>query len=85
MLPLIFIGPFVVWIVSAIAFHVLSTFGDGDGSFGNTLSVTGWGMLPSLLQLFGGFGLLYVTLRDVQFASNPEAVMGQMQSLMARI
>lgn len=84
-LLLVFIAPFFVWFVSAVALHVLSAFGDGEGSFGNTVSITAWGMLPSLLQTVVGFGFLYLTLRNVKFGGNPEAVVEQLRLLVSKI
>ncbi len=85
MLPLVFVAPFFVWIADAIALYLLSALGDGDGSFGSTLSITAWGMLPSLLQTFVGFGLLYLALRNAEFGGNPAAVEEQLRLFVSKI
>ncbi|WP_458206967.1 Yip1 family protein [Haladaptatus sp. NG-SE-30] len=84
-LPLVFVAPFIGWIVIATGFHVLTALGNGEGSFGNTASITAWGMIPSLLQTLVGFGLLYLTFRNTEFGGSPQAVLEQMQSLVSRI
>ncbi|WP_227352746.1 Yip1 family protein [Haladaptatus salinisoli] len=84
-LPFVFVAPFLVWIASAIVLHALSAFGGGEGSFGNTVSITAWGMLPSLFQTAVGFGLLYLTLRDAELGGSPEAVAEQLRLLVSKI
>lgn len=38
--------PFAIWILYAVAFHVLSGILGGEGTFRRTVVLTGWGFLP---------------------------------------
>jgi hypothetical protein len=54
-IPLVFgvgaavVTPLLLWVVYAVVFHGLSAVFDGDGSFGRTLVLSGWGYLPTII------------------------------------
>ena len=83
-IPLVFLGVLVAWPFTAIGLHVASAVAGGEGSFSNTLSVAGWGMLPSLVQMLVGIGLFYLALRGADLSgSDPQVLLDQLQSLVA--
>ena len=79
-----FVGAFVVWLVYAVVFHLVSSLAfDGDGPFARTLAVTGWGLAPAVpVGILSGF-LTYLALRSTPIPSGPEGAMAflaQMQN-----
>lgn len=74
-----FVGLFVVWMVIGAVMHLVVTFSTGGGSYGETLGVTGYGMLPVMLQTVLGVGFAYLSLRSVHLSGGPEAVAAQLQ------
>lgn len=44
----VLVRPFVIWVMYAIAFHILSGLFGGTGPFRRTLLLTGWGFLPQI-------------------------------------
>lgn len=62
------IGPFVVWLLYAIVFQILSYFFDGDGTFRETFILSGWGFLP---QIIGSALSLVATVLVLQTHSLP--------------
>lgn len=75
------VGVFVVWVVAAGVMHVIATATSGGASFGTTLGVTGYGMLPSILNTIVGLGLAYLSVRSLQLSGGPEAVAAQLQQI----
>lgn len=43
-----FFGQFVAWFLFAVVFYVLSIAVGGEGSFGDTLKLNGWGFIPAI-------------------------------------
>jgi hypothetical protein len=83
-IPFVFLGVLAAWPLTAIGLHIASAVAGGEGSFSNTLSVAGWGMLPSLVQMLVGIGLFSLALRGADLSgSNPQVVLDQLQSLVA--
>jgi len=79
----------VVWFLFAVAFHVLSTFVyDGDGSFVETLAVTGWGSLPKVFAALVSLVIIsYVVLVQGLVTpdfSDPQAIQQYVQSIQTR-
>lgn len=81
MLPLVFVGGFVGWLLLGVGLHVASAVADGEGSFGRTLAVAGWGMLPSLLQLVVGLTAAAIVIPGMEFSGDPETLSRQLQGL----
>jgi hypothetical protein len=76
------LGVFLIWIVSGAVMHVIATAADGGDSFGATLAVTGYGMLPTVLNVVVGFGFVTLALQSVTLSGGPQAVAGQIQSVL---
>jgi hypothetical protein len=79
----------VVWLLFAVAFHVFSTFVyDGDGSFVETLAVTGWGSLPkvfaAILSLVVVSYVVFVQGLATPDFSDPRAIQQYIQSIQTR-
>lgn len=79
-----FLGVFVLWIVAAAVMHFVATTSPGGGSMGETLGVTGYGMLPSVLQTVLGIGFAYLAVQGVHLSGGPEAVATQLQRVFQR-
>ncbi|MDY7081723.1 MAG: YIP1 family protein, partial [Halobacteria archaeon] len=66
------VGTFVVWVVYAVVFYVISLFFDGEGEFKDTLLLSGWGFLPTIFSsLIGGIAL-YIALQNMAVPQNPQ-------------
>lgn len=81
-LPLVFLGTFLGWLLTAVGLHLTSKLaGSGSGGFGATLAVVGWSTLPAVVQTLFGVAGLWLALQGVEFASDPEVVRVQVQRL----
>lgn len=66
------VGPVVVWLIYAGVFHGISSLAfDGDGSFGTTLAVTGWGFVPAVLSAAISGVLGWYALRTIGIPTGP--------------
>lgn len=75
----------VVWLAIGAAFHVLSTLiYEGEGSFRETLAVTGWGYVPQALVTILSIGVL-AYLFFVQGIPQPEITLEQYQQYVASL
>ncbi|WP_435153132.1 YIP1 family protein [Haladaptatus sp. DFWS20] len=45
-----FVLTFVVWLFYSVAFYAISSLFDAEGSLRDTMAVTGWGYLPSIIH-----------------------------------
>ena len=81
LLPLVFLSLVVVWLLIALALHVLSALFDARGGFGATLSAVGWGMVLELVSTAIGLGVIAATLYGTEFASDPELLLDQLEAL----
>ncbi|WP_123538979.1 Yip1 family protein [Halosimplex salinum] len=77
-LPLLFVGVGIVWFGVGIALYVAAKLANGRGSFSETLAVTAYGTVPSLLTAVAGAGLL------VWFAANADLGTGDTERLAAQ-
>ena len=69
-----FVVTFVVWALYAGVFHGLSAFAfDGEGSFGRTLSVTGWGFLPGIVGGAINAVVSFSVYASVSLPADPQA------------
>jgi hypothetical protein len=66
-------GPFVTWLLYALAFQLLTYFFGGEGEFRDTFALTGWGFLP---RAFGAVLSLVVTVYLAQTMTPPADVAG---------
>lgn len=72
------IGIFVVWFGVGIALHVAAKLADGRGSFGETLAVTAYGMVPTLVAAAVGSVLLVWLAAEADLgAGDPERLVAQ--------
>lgn len=66
------IGVLIVWLLYAVAFHAVSAAGFGaEGSFRDTLALTGWGFVPRIPEGLISAGVTYVVFSGVTFPSDP--------------
>ncbi|WP_332898194.1 Yip1 family protein [Haladaptatus sp. CMSO5] len=68
------VAQFVIWLVFAILFHVISIVFDGEGKFTKTLALTGWGFFPSIFGGILGIGAMYLALQGIPAPTSPEAI-----------
>ena len=80
-LPVVFLGSYATWLLFGALLHASSWFAGGEGSFSDTLVVTAWGMVPSILQTAVGIVLFYLSVRNADFATTPEALVQQFRTL----
>lgn len=46
-----FVETLAGWLLYSLVFYVIARFGfEGDGSFGNTIALTGWGYVPAVID-----------------------------------
>lgn len=43
------VGPFIGWLLYALAFQIITYFFDGEGEFRDTFALTGWGYTPRII------------------------------------
>ena len=73
LLATVFVGFLVGWLLVAAVLHFLSrAFVSHEGTFGETLVVTGWGTATSVLGSLVAFAFLALALQDASMAT-PEA------------
>jgi hypothetical protein len=81
-LPALLVGLVIVWFGLAVALYVGAKIAGGSGGFGETLEVTGWGLLPSVVgAVVGGAALVGFTARADLGASSPQLLLEQAQTL----
>lgn len=61
-------APFVVWLVYALAFYLLSIPFDGEGAFRDLFALVGWGFLPRILASIVGGAVTLVLLTGGEFS-----------------
>ncbi|WP_135302049.1 Yip1 family protein [Haloarcula amylovorans] len=84
--PWIAVGLLLVWFGLAVALHVGALLGSGSGRFGQTLEVTAWGLLPTVVtSVVGGAALLFFASRTDLSASSPEALLPAIRSLQSGV
>lgn len=67
------VGPFVVWLLYAVAFHAITALFDAEGEFRDTFLLSGWGFLPRIFaSLISGAAML-VAFGSASPAATPEA------------
>lgn len=62
------LGPFISWLLYALAFQVITYFFDGEGEFRDTFALTGWGFVP---RVFGAVLSLVATVYVTQAMPTP--------------
>jgi len=57
-----FAGPFIGWLLYAIAFQIITHFFGGEGEFRDTFALTGWGYTPRIIYAVISVAItIYVT------------------------
>jgi hypothetical protein len=75
--------PFVLWLVYALVFYGISAVFDGEGSFGETVILTGWGYAPAVIGSFASMLAFYYAAQSVPPATTFQEfaqIQGQIQS-----
>ncbi|WP_439025450.1 Yip1 family protein [Haloarchaeobius sp. DT45] len=81
-LPVVFVGLLLAWPILGVVLHVLSAFGGGDGSLGQTLAVTGWGFVPTAIGAVIGALAISVVLAGMTFQlSDPQSFIGEFRAV----
>jgi hypothetical protein len=79
------VGPFIAWLLYAIAFQVISYFLGGEGEFRETFVLSGWGFLPRILSSLLSVGATVVvflsTSPDISPGAGPQATQAFSQQL----
>ncbi|MFC7136110.1 Yip1 family protein [Halobaculum litoreum] len=60
------------WLLHGAALHVGSALAGGEGAFGDTLVVAGWGLVPGLVRVVGVGALLVHRLRTTPLPDTPD-------------
>lgn len=79
--PLAFFAVLAGWPLTAIGLHVLSAFHPSEGSFGDTLTVTGIGMAPMAFQTGAVTAGIAWRVQGTTFGSNPATVADHLRAL----
>ena len=79
--PLVFGTVVLGWLLIAGGLHVISAIGGGQGSFGGTLAVAGWGMVPTLVDLAAGVLFTASQLQGAEITGDPAAVAAQIRTV----
>ena len=73
----------VFWVVHATVLHIGSALAGGEGRFGATLAVAGWGMVPSVTRLLGVGALLVYRLRTTPVPGSTEGALAALETAFA--
>lgn len=83
--PVAFVVIPIWWLFQAGVLHAASGVVDGEGSFGETLVVAGWGMVPSLVRILGVTAFIAVSVQSLALPSNPEGAVDALQAALAGV
>ncbi|WP_313692183.1 Yip1 family protein [Halorarum halobium] len=78
----LFVVP-VFWLFQAGVLHALTAMAGGEGSFAGTLSVAGWGMVPSIARLLGVGAVILYQLRTTPVPGSPEGAVAALEAALA--
>jgi len=85
-LPGLFVGLLIVWLLLAVALYVGASIAGGSGGFGETLAVTAWGLVPTLVvSVLAGAALVGFAARADLSGSSPEALLTQVRALQSGV
>lgn len=71
---------FIIWVVLAIVFYLISIAVGGEGSLGDTLKLTGWGFVPQIIGGIINTVAYYIALQATEVPSFPENLNPQNQA-----
>ncbi|MFC6731866.1 Yip1 family protein [Haladaptatus sp. DYSN1] len=80
-LPVVFIAAIVGWVLVTAVLHIGIKLADGEGTFGDSLRITGWATIPTIFTAFLVTGSVYLTLRGQPISSSPEQFVGLVQRM----
>lgn len=69
------LGPFVRWLLYAGAFYVVSSvLYEPEGSFRDTLALTGWGFVPAIFASIVSAAVAFVVFSGVTYPTDPQQI-----------
>jgi hypothetical protein len=81
-LPRLFFGFIIAWIGLIVGLYVGAKLAGGSGQFGETVEITAWGLLPSVIGVAAGGTALVLFAASIDLsASSPELLLEQVRSL----
>ncbi|MGP8319419.1 MAG: YIP1 family protein [Methanosarcinaceae archaeon] len=70
-----FIVVFVMWVIYALVFHVISMIFKGEGEFKRVLEFVGYGFIPSIASSIIGLVVMTIVLPTIEISlDNPELI-----------
>lgn len=67
------VGPFISWLLYAVAFQVITYFFGGEGEFRDTFALTGWGFVPRVLAAILSLVTTVYVIQALQVSGDPAA------------
>ncbi|WP_336361005.1 Yip1 family protein [Haladaptatus sp. ZSTT2] len=78
---LVFFSMFIGWVIVAGMVHIGSKLADGDGNFTDSLTVTAWGMVPTIFTAFLATASVFIALQGELTVTS----IGQLTALVSRL
>lgn len=77
-------GVFLIWLITAGVFYLISCLYDSEGSFKRAVEFVGYGYVPSIFSAFVGLLVLYSILPSMDFSlQNPHLMQQNVEQIMA--
>lgn len=81
-LPLVFVAMIGVSLLLAVTLYIGAKLGGGTGTFGATVEITAWGLLPLLGAVLVGLATFLVFASQLDLiVSSPEAIQSQLEPI----
>jgi hypothetical protein len=78
------VGAYLIWVILAGVFYLISSLFDSDGTFKRTFEFVGYGFLPLIFSSLIGIGAIYTVLPSLDFSLNdPSVVQQNMNQILA--
>ncbi|WP_338727561.1 Yip1 family protein [Haladaptatus sp. DJG-WS-42] len=77
----VFFAVFLGWVLLTVLLHIGIKLANGEGTFRDSLRITGWAMVPTIFTAFLGTLSVYLTLRGQPVTSSTS----QLTALVARM
>lgn len=81
--PVSFVLVPVWWLFQAGVLHAASAVVGGEGSFGETLVVAGWGMVPSILRILGVTAFIVISVQSLTVPANPDGAVDALRAALS--
>lgn len=78
---LAFLAPLVGWVLLTGLLHIIIKLADGEGTFSDSLTVTGWGLVPTIFTAFLATGSIYLSLRGLPVIRSPDQLANLVQQI----